>query len=476
MTGQTQQLWIAGQKSKPADGSYFDDLNPLDDSPLASIALASEQDVKLAIASAHTAFETFRHSLPREREGWLLAAAELLQQQADDFVDILIDEVGSPITKARREVASSVGILRAAAGMTRRLSGKTLPTDVLGRWSVSIRRPLGVIAAITPFNVPLIKGIKHTAMPLATGNTVVMLPSEEAPMMALRIAKLFAEAGLPGGALNVITGHGDKIGDTLTTHPDIRMVGFTGSTKIGRHIGERCGRLGKRVTLEMGGKNPLIVLNDADIDKAVSAAVVGGFLYQGQICMASSRVYVDRNVYQQFIQKFTTAAQHLSSGDLRDNATMIGPIINPRQRSRISKHVEDAVQKGAVIEAGGQWDSNRFQPTVLTNVPDSALLATEETFGPVVAIYEVDSPEDALQKANQSRYGLSAAVFTKDLSQAMRFAEELNAGMVHINGATLQEEAHVPFGGVGDSGFGREGSDAAIEEMTEWKWFTVDQG
>lgn len=476
MTAQPHQLWTDGKQVEPNNGLYFDDLNPLDDSVYASVAKANAADVKQAVASAHAAFSRYRHSLPREREGWLLAAGELLQQQAGDFVDILIDEVGSPISKARREIASSVGILRAAAGVTRQLTGKTIPTDVAGRFSMSTRRPIGVIAGITPFNVPLIKGIKHSAMPLATGNTVVMLPSDDAPVMALRIAKLFADAGLPPGALNVVTGHGQDIGDVLTSDPAVRMVGFTGSTKTGRHIGELCGRLGKRFTLEMGGKNPLIILQDADIDKAVMAAVVGGFLYQGQICMASSRIYVEKPVYEKFLQKFVSAVNHLSLADLRNDKTMVGPIINSRQRSRIQQHVENAIAKGAVVETGGDWEGNRFQPTVLTQVSSECLISDEETFGPVVSVNAVDSAEDALQRANQSRYGLSAAVYTKDLNLAMRFAEQLDAGMVHVNGATLQEEAHVPFGGTGDSGFGREGTDAAMEDMTEWKWITIDQG
>ena len=476
MTAQHHQLWIDGKAVEPNSGQYFADLNPLDDSVYAHIAKADATDVKRAVESAHLAFGGFRHSLPRERENWLLAAAELLQKQSDEFVDLLIDEVGSPVSKARREVASSVGILRAAAGITRRLTGKTLPTDVAGRLSISTRRPVGVIAGITPFNVPLIKGIKHSAMPLATGNTVVMLPSEAAPLMALRIARLYSEIGLPPGAVNVVTGHGHEIGDVLTSHENVRMVGFTGSTNTGRHIGELCGRLGKRFTLEMGGKNPLIVLQDADIDKAVTAAVVGGFLYQGQICMASSRIYVEQPVYEMFLQRFTNAAKHLSMGDLKDPATMIGPIINERQRSRIRQHVDNAIADGAVVETGRNWIDNRFQPTVLTNVSGNSVLNHEETFGPVVAVHSVINAEDALRRANDSSYGLSAAVYTKDLNQAMRFAEQLDAGMVHVNGATLQEEAHVPCGGIHDSGFGREGTDAAIEDMTEWKWITIDQG
>lgn len=466
-------LWIAGKHVKPSSDEYFDVLNPLDDAIYAAAAKGCAEDVRFAVDAADSAFQGYRKSLPREREAWLNRAADLLQQQADEFVDILIDEIGSPIIKAEREVSTATGVLRAAAGATRQLSGKTLPTDVDGRMSVSVRRPIGVIAGVTPFNVPLIKGVKHAAMPLATGNTVVLLPSEEAPVMAYRLAKLFAEAGIPDGAFNVVTGSGYEIGDALTTHPAVKMVGFTGSTRVGKQIGAMCGKLGKRVTLEMGSKCPLVVLQDAEMGKAVMGSVIGSFMFQGQICMASSRIYVERPIYEEFVDRFTAAAGGLGMGELRDKQTMLGPIINDRQRTRVKTHIEDAIAKGAVVRTGGQWEGNRCQATVLTDVSDEAMLCKEETFGPVSAVYPVDSPEEALRMANDSSYGLSASVYTTDLEAAMRFAEEMDAGMVHVNGTTIQEEAHVPFGGIGDSGFGRESTDTDIAEMTEWKWITI---
>tara|TARA_R110002049_G_scaffold4601_5_gene31997 strand:+ start:8601 stop:10028 length:1428 start_codon:yes stop_codon:yes gene_type:complete len=464
--------WIGGP-CRPKDGEYFDVLNPLDDSLYARAAKGSVDDIRHAVQTAGDAFSTYRDSLPKEREAWLIRAAELLQQQADEFVEILIDEIGSPITKAQREVATATGLLRAAAGATRKLSGKTMPTDIPGRMSLSVRRPLGVIAGVTPFNVPLIKGVKHAAMPLATGNTFVLLPSEDSPVIAIRLARLFADAGIPDGVFNVVTGRGAEIGDALTTHGDVRMVGFTGSTRVGKHVRSLCGLHGKRVTLEMGGKNPLIVLQDANIAKAVMGSVVGSFLYQGQICMAASRIYVHDRVYDEFVERFAAAASALGQGDLRDPKTMIGPIINDRQRQRVRAHLDDAIEKGAQVAAGGQWQDHRCQPTVLTDVTDGMTLCKAETFGPVTAVYRVESADEALRRANDSEYGLSASVYTADLANAMRFAEDLQAGMVHINGTTVQEEAHVPFGGVGESGFGRESTDTDIEDMTQWKWITI---
>ena len=472
MTIRSHQLWIGGKQVAPLAGEHYVDLNPIDDSPYAEVGKGTSTDVERAVESAHATFHQYRRSLPMERENWLLRSADLLEQQSHEFIDILADEIGSPLLKAQREVATAIAILRAAAGATHQLSGKTLPTDVPGRYSMSIRRPLGVIAGITPFNVPLIKNIKHSAMPLATGNTVVLLPSEHAPVMALKVASLFDEAGFPDGSFNVVTGFGEELGDTLTCHPLVRMVGFTGSTRVGHHISALCGKQAKRYSLEMGGKNPLVVLKDAELDKAVQGSVIGSFLYQGQICMASSRIYVEKPVHDDFLDKFVAATGQLGMEDLRSPATMIGPIIHERQRARIKDHLRDAVEKGAEILTGGQWQGNRCQPTILTGVQDNMLICRHETFGPITTVQSVDSADEALQRANDSKLGLSASVYTTNLTQAMRFAEELQAGMVHVNGTTIQDEPHIPFGGVGESGFGRESTDPDLAEMTEWKWIT----
>lgn len=473
MTITQHHHWIGGKDTISSKGEFFADLNPIDDSVYADVARGTATDVELAVQAAHTGFEKYRRSLPKEREAWLLRAAELLESKSSEFIDILVDEVGSPLLKAQREVETSVGILRSAAGATRQLTGKTLPTDTSGRLSMSIRQPLGVIAGISPFNVPLIKDIKHSAMPLATGNTVVLLPSEYAPVTALKVAALFAEAGFPAGAFNVVTGYGAEIGDTLTCHPLVRMVGFTGSSRIGHHISALCGKHTKRYSLEMGGKNPLVVLKDAELEKAVQGSVIGSFLYQGQICMAASRIYVDESIHDAFLTKIQAAAKNLGMGDLRSPSTMIGPIIHEKQRNRIRQHLHDATSKGASLRCGGNWQGNRCEPTILTGVEDHMLINHEETFGPVTSVYPVDSADEALRLANASNLGLSASIYTSNLTQAMRFAEELEVGMVHVNGTTIQDEPHIPFGGVGDSGFGRESTDPDLSEFTEWKWVTV---
>ncbi|QDX80252.1 aldehyde dehydrogenase [Denitratisoma sp. DHT3] len=466
-------LWIGGQHVAPATGRYFIDRNPEDDAPYAQVAEAGADDVDRAVQAAHAAFDGYRRTLAADREAWLSRAAAIVERRRQEFVDVLTDEVGSPFGKAQFEVQYAINCLRAAAGVARRVTGQTIPSETPGRFSMTVREPLGVIASITPFNVPLLKNVKLSSTPLATGNTVVMLTSEEAPRVAHLLAEVYHEAGIPAGAFNVVTGFGDKIGDALTTHPLVKVVMFTGSSRVGKHIAGLCGPLMRRVVLELGGKNPLVVLADADLDAAVEAAALGQFFFQGQACMASSRIYVERGVEAEFCRRLKAKAESLGMGDLRDPNTWVGPIISERQRQRVRHHIEDAVAQGATLLTGGDWIGNRCRPTVLTGVAESMTVCREETFGPVTSIYPVADFEEAVARANDTRYGLSAAIFTRDITKAMQFSQRVHAGMVHINAPTLHDEPHVPFGGVGDSGFGREGTDIDVDTFTEWKWITV---
>ncbi|MFO1377914.1 MAG: aldehyde dehydrogenase family protein [Steroidobacteraceae bacterium] len=468
-----RDLWIGGRHVAPSSGRYFDDHNPDDDSVIAHIAEGSTADVDAAVNAAQAAFADYSRTLAAEREAWLCRAAGILESRRQEFVDILIDEVGSPFGKAQFEVQYAIGCLRAAAGATRRVTGQTIPADIPGRFSLSVRQPIGVVASISPFNVPLLKNAKLTSTPLATGNTVVLLTSEEAPLVAHALADVYREAGLPAGALNVVTGFGDRIGDSLTTHPLVKAVMFTGSSRVGRHIGTLCGERMKRVILELGGKSPMIVLADADLDQAVEAAAFGVFFFQGQACMAASRMYVERPVYDAFCAKLKARAESLGMGSLRDPGTWIGPIISGRQRERVRRHIEDAAAKGAQVLTGGKWQGNRCQPTILLGVQEGMTVCREETFGPVTSVYPVESADEALRLANDTVYGLSAAIHTRDINKALPLALGVNSGMVHINAPTIHDEPHVPFGGTGESGFGREGTDIDIDTLTEWKWITV---
>lgn len=469
----TSGLWIGGRSVPPASGRHFDDRNPDDDTLYSRVAEASAQEMEQAIQVADEAFHANQHWLAADRERWLCRAAELVERDRQEYIDILIDEVGSPLFKAQFEVAYCISGLRAAAGVPRMLRGEVIPSDMPGAFSMAVREPLGVIAGISPFNVPLLKLTKQGAMPIATGNATVHLPSEFAPQVALRFARTLDEAGVPPGLFNVVTGNPFEIGDALTTHPLVRGINFCGSPRIGRHVAQLASRDLKPVTLELGGKSPLLVLPDADIDAAVQAAHASIFFFQGQACMGASRVYVHRSVAERFTQKFVDAACGSGMGDLRDPATVIGPIISPRQRERVRRHIEDAREKGAEVLAGGEWVGNRCRPTILRGVTEGMEVCREETFGPVTSLYVFDDVDDAMRRANDTEYGLSFAVFTRDVEMALRLARTARSGMVHINRATIQDEPHVPFGGQGSSGFGREGTVYDLDILTQWKWITI---
>ena len=467
------KLWIDGKWQDASDGTTFEVLNPLDDSLYAMAAKGTEADMRDAVSAAKAAFPGFKNTTPNERETWLIKAAEIMERRKNDILDCLIDEVGSPFAKAMFEFKKGVSMTRAAAGLARQVRGETIPSDVPGKLSMSFRSPRGVIACITPFNVPFIKGTRLTANALALGNTVVLLPFEMAPKMAIIIAEIYEEAGIPAGAFNVVTGYGHEIGDSLTGHEDVDFVTFTGSSVVGQHINELCAKNKTPVTLELGGKSPTVILKDADLEKVVPIAVKSIFMNSGQACIGSSRFYVERPLYDAFAEKFAFIASKIGRGDLRDPNTVIGPIISERQRNRVREHIEDAVKKGATVLTGGEWEGNRCQPTVLTDISEEMIVCKEETFGPVTAIYPIESYEEGLEKANDTPYGLASAIFTNDINKALDFAKNTGAGMCHINGPTVHDEPHVPFGGNGESGVGREGTDADLEAMTELKWVTV---
>lgn len=469
----TLQHFIGGAWSDAEKGEVFEVLNPLDDSLYARAARGTGNDMRKAVAAARQAFPGYRETTPTERERMLLRVAELMEERQAELVDCLIDEIGSPLQKAMFEFKKGLTMVRAAAGLCRNVRGETIPSDAPGKFSMSIREPLGIVAVITPFNVPLIKTTRLVANALAVGNTVVHLPSEMAPHLTILFAEIVAEAGFPPGSYNVVTGYGHEIGDDLTSNPDVDFVTFTGSSVIGQHINEICARNKTPNTLELGGKSPTVILADADLDKVMPLAARSIFMFAGQACIGSSRFYVERPIYDDFVKRFAMIASKIGMGDLRDPDTVIAPIISDRQRQRVKDHIADAVAKGATVAAGGEWDGNRCQPTLLTGVTEEMVACKSETFGPVTSIYPIDSYEEGLEKANDTEFGLSSAIFTKDIDKAFHFARNIGAGMCHINGPTIHDEAHVPFGGNGESGVGREGTDADMEAMTELKWVTV---
>jgi vanillin dehydrogenase len=468
---------IEGQQSHRGDETRVDVKNPATGEILATLGWASPKTLVDAIDAAEAAAKTWTQTLAKDRELILLKAADVVQQRSADLVDLLVTETGSTLAKAHWEVAFVVNMLRSAAGECRRIFGDTLPSDTPGLMSFAIRQPLGVVAAICPFNFPFLLSVKKVCMALAAGNTVVLKPAEEASLIGLEIAAVFKEAGLPNGVLNIVPGDGEVLGPLLTSDPRIKLVSFTGSTAVGRKVAVACASAGKKYILEMGGKSPLVVLNDADLVYAARCAVLGIFFHQGQICMASSRLIVEDGVFDRFSEIFTGIAAKLAVGDPRHPTTIVGPLIHAEHCSFIDGQIKEACASGARILCGGTYDGPFFQPTIVADVPTSSRLFREESFGPVVSLVRARDFDHALALANDTSYGLSAAVITNDLQKAMSFALKAHAGMVHINGPTAYDEPHVPMGGVGDSGFGgRESGYYNMHEMTELKWITVQLG
>lgn len=473
---QEYKLFINGQWVASSSDTLIDDINPATGDVYARVHEGNEADLEAAVVAAHEAFGSWGGTLAREREGYLLAAADALQDRLQEFAGVLVAEGGSPFGKAMFEAGFCVNMLRSAAGECRRVHGETLPADSPDMFSMSVRRPLGVVAAISPFNFPFLLALKKVCMAIAAGNTVVLKPSEMTPVIGLKIGELFDAAGVPTGVVNVVPARGEAAGEVFTNDPRVKLVTFTGSTRVGRKLAGRAAANLKRFTLELGGKSPVLVLADADLDYAVDTAAFGVFLHQGQICMAGSRVIVEEPVYDAFVDKLVGKVGKLKVGDPAEPDTVIGPLISDRQCEFIDGQIEDARDKGAQIRTGGTHDGRYYQPTVIAEVTPEMSVYIAESFGPVVSVIRARDSDHALELANDTAYGLSSAVITNDLQKAMHLAQRLDAGMVHINHSTAYDEPHVPFGGVKDSGMGREGGHFSMEEMTELKWITVQMG
>lgn len=472
----TYKLFINGEWVRSQRNTVVDDFNPATGALFARVQQAGAEEVKRAIGSAHEAARGWGASLVADREVLLLKACDIILSRKDEIRAALIEECGSVYGKANWEIDYVTDLLRSAAGDVRHIVGETMPASQPGQLSLSIRRPLGVIAGIAPFNSPFLLSMKKIAFALAAGNSFILKPSEETPVSGAMIADIFKEAGLPPGVLNVIPGPAKEIGDLLLSDPRVRMITFTGSTRTGRYLAVEAARHLKRFTLEMGGKSPLIILRDADLDYAVNAAAFGIFLHQGQVCMANSKIIVEAPVFEAFCERFTAKAKTIPMGDPRDPNTVIGPLIRPRQSDFVDGHIADATQKGATLLTGDRAEGQYYKPTVLRDVTPEMKIYHEETFGPVVSILRAEDPEEALRIANDTSYGLSAALMTNDLQKAMDLSLRLESGMIHVNDCTISDEPHVPFGGVKNSGFGREGGRYSMEEMTELKWITVQLG
>jgi acyl-CoA reductase-like NAD-dependent aldehyde dehydrogenase len=469
------KLIIADRTVAAGGERTFDRRDPVTGDVATRAAAASIGDATRAADAAAAAFPAWSETPPGERRKILLRAADKLEARADDFAAAVVAETGSPAHWSHFNVGLAADMIREAASMTTQITGEVIPSNRPGSTALAIRQPVGVILSIAPWNAPIILGVRSVAMPLACGNTVVFKASEKCPRTHALIVEAFRDAGLPAGAINLVSNAPEdahKIVETLIAHPKVRRINFTGATRIGRIIAETAARYLKPVLLELGGKAPLIVLDDADIDEAVNAAAFGAFANAGQICMSTEKIILDNKVAEPFLAKLSAKAAALPAGDPRGHV-VLGSCITLEAAQRVASLIKDATSKGARVLAGGPSDTSIMKATVVDGVTPAMQLYEEESFGPVVAVIRVNGDEEAVHHANDTEYGLSASVYSRDIGRALKVAKRIESGICHINGPTVHDEAQMPFGGTKSSGYGRFGGKAAIDEFTELRWITI---
>jgi succinyl-CoA reductase len=479
-------LFVGGAWRPPAGGTYVPVVDPSTGRPLGDAPVATSDEARAAVDAAADVEERWATVPGHERARILRAVAERLRSDRETMARLIASEVGKPIVDARVEVDRAVGVYLLAAEEIRHLGGESFPADAYERpagneerFLFSVRDPIGVVVAIGPFNFPL-NLLSHKVAPaLAAGNPVVAKPTSAAPFTALRLAEHLSAAGVLPGALNVVVGPGGSVGNALIEHPRTRLITFTGSTEVGKGIAERAGRHAKRVILEMGGLDPFIVLEDAALDVAVPAAVRGAFGYSGQVCTASKRILVQESIAESFARALADKARTLRVGPALEETTEVGPLIDPAAVERMEHLVDDARSRSAKVLTGGTRPTparagNFYNPTVLDLVPEDARVVREEPFGPIAPVVRFRDPDEAIRIANATPYGLQASVYTRDIGRGFRLAKRIRAGGVHLNDPTNLRWDALPFGGVKESGLGREGLRYAMEEMTEVKLISVN--
>jgi acyl-CoA reductase-like NAD-dependent aldehyde dehydrogenase len=479
MPAKSPKMYIDGKWVDSSSGKTFEDHNPFTGDVYANVPAGNAEDARSAIDAAKAAFPEWSATPPGAKRQIFLKAADVMESRQDELVQAMMEEVGGTIGISMFQMGFVPGLFRMAASAAYDVKGEVIPADHANSFFMALRQPAGVVACFAPFNVPYILGSRSFTLPIAYGNTAVLKPSEDAPLTGgLLLAEIFEEAGLPPGVLNVVTSTreaAEGIGDEMISNPAVRRISFTGSTEVGRVIAEKAGRNLKRAVLELGGKDPLIILGDADIDYAIDAAAWGAFLHQGEICMSTERIIVEKSIAEEFTQRLKERAESIPMGDPTNPGNAIGPLINQRALDKVHAQVEGAVAGGANLLTGGKFDNLVYHPTVVTDVKPDMSLFREQTFGPVAPIVVVSDPEEALAVANDSEYGLSAGILTGDFTQALDMALRLETGMVHIGDQTVNDEPQAPFGGVKGSGYGRFGGQAALDEFTELRWINVQR-
>jgi acyl-CoA reductase-like NAD-dependent aldehyde dehydrogenase len=484
------QLYIGGRWVDSEGASELEVLNPTNQEVLARIPKATEEDTESAIDAAYEATGKAASKPAHERSRILLKVAALLEQNSQEMATLIAKNVGKPLADAEAETTRAVLTLTFAAEEAKRIYGQTIPLDAYpippgneNRLGFTLREPVGVVGAISPFNFPLNLLMHKIAPAIAAGNTVVAKPPSDGPLPALMIAKFFEEAGLPGGFLNIVIGPGEVVGDRIVTSEKVNAISFTGDSQTGKQISEKAARTNKKVILELGGHNPMIVLDDADVGSAVSAAVASTFVYSGQVCTATRRIILAESIRDKFLSHFDESVAKLKIGDPLDRATNVGPVINRRSLEKIEGMVGDATSKGAVARTGGARLSegsysrgNFYAPTVLDDVDPNMQVAKKEIFGPVSAVMRSVKEEEFADLANGTPYGLQASIFTSNLSRGIKLAKKVKAGAVLINDRTTLRWDNAPFGGVKMSGMGREGVSLAVSELTDLKFIVANLG
>ncbi|CAM3601150.1 aldehyde dehydrogenase family protein [Cytobacillus oceanisediminis] len=468
---------INGKERSETHRETLEVRNPYNQEIVAEIALADKSDMEEAVNNSVKTFETTMKKMPAfERAEILRKAADILEEKAEDFAAIIMQEAGKPIKHSRAEVKRSIQILRFASELSKNITGEVLPMDAAlrgeNRMGMVKRTPIGPVGAITPFNFPLNLSLHKIAPAIAAGNTVIFKPAEKTPVSAYMLVKLFEEAGLPDGVLNLVLGTGETVGAHLTIHKLVPKITFTGSLAVGKMIRDTAGL--KKVTMELGSNSPNLIFEDADLDNAVDKLVMAAFGYSGQVCVSAQRIYVHQSIYEQFLEKFIKATNKLKIGDPREESTDIGPMIDEGAASKTKAWIDEARDQGAKVETGGEQDGTVVSPTILTSVKSDMKVVSDEAFAPLVSVMPFETEEEAIQRTNDSVYGLQAGVFTKDINRAIRVADSLEMGGVWINEASSYRQDNYPYGGVKESGIGREGVKYAIDEMTEMKFIGIN--
>jgi acyl-CoA reductase-like NAD-dependent aldehyde dehydrogenase len=475
-----QPLLIGGEWVAADGGRTFEKADPYTGDPVTEAAAASVDDAARAAEAAAAAFGGWAATPASDRAALLNAAADLLAERSEEIAHTMTAECGATFGWGMFNCSLAAGMLRHAAGLAGDVDAELeIESHVPGLNAKAVRQPVGVVVGIAPWNAPVILATRAVATPLAFGNTVVLKASEECPRTQAAVAKAINDAGVPAGVINLITNQpadAAAVVEALIAHPAVKRINFTGSTRVGTIIAQKAGAHLKRTLLELGGKAPFVVLADADLDEAAAAANFGAFMNSGQICMSTERIVVDRSIAADLEARLVAKAQGLTVGDPRDPGTMIGPVVNAGAARRVSELLEDAKAKGARVLTGGEADGLVLTPTIVADVTPEMRIYGEESFGPIVTMIAVDGQDDAVRVANDTEYGLSAAVFGADVANAQAVARRIQSGICHVNGATVHDEPQMPFGGVKHSGWGRFGGDAALDEFTELRWMTVQDG